>query len=299
MMKKRMNTHIVKILTLCLCAMMLSGCGKKEEREVLADAFGVMSEQLESAIDSVVEENKEVSSSESISESKDENASEEMELENESVEEEVVTEETVETEEATGETEETVESTEEEVESEEVEEESKEVVEESKAPEPTPVPEPTPAPSVEVVAPEPTPTPEPTPAPAPEPTPAPAPAPEPAPHTHSLYEEPYSYPTCTSPGWTQIKCSGCDYADGYTVPALGHTAEGYVFDEGDCVSPKITRYKCSVCGTDNVLPETQSVCENPEHEWYTAYAESLDMDTLEIVYTEVTQCSKCSIHKPK
>lgn len=160
-------------------------------------------------------------------------------------------------------------------------------------PEPTAVPTEAPTPELTAV-----PTPEPTAVPTPEPTAVPTP--EPTPHVHAMVETWITYPSCTNTGYVVYGCYYCDYYDPEytrTVPMLEHTHEVAYVIEGDCVSPTITRYRCSVCGAEPSMADVITPCENPQHEWQTVLDESLDPDTLEIIYTEVTICQRCSIEK--
>ena len=169
-------------------------------------------------------------------------------------------------------------------------------------PEPTPevtpelIPEPTPVPTPD---PTPVPTPQPTPQPTPDPTPEPTPEVTPAPHTHAWTEYWWSYPTCAAHGDVTVYCALCNEVDESKtgrVEPLGHTIEGYVVDNGDCVSPSTTEYRCTVCGAENVLPHTLSSGpgDPDNHNWYTAKDQVWNEELFDFVEVEVTQCSRCN-----
>ena len=182
---------------------------------------------------------------------------------------------------------------------------------EKPAPTPTPTPstQPTPDPTKEPeVTPAPTqqPTPEPTPEPTKEPEVLPPPTPTPTPsapeHEHAWIEKWMYTPTCGNAGYVTVKCSLCGAIDEERtgdVPALGHTVEGYIIDVGDCVSPSCTAYRCTVCGAENVMPNSFSAGPgNPEdHNWQTGMVDVFDEETFEVIQVEVTGCTRCGAKK--
>lgn len=121
-------------------------------------------------------------------------------------------------------------------------------------------------------------------------------------HVHNMTTVWRNMPTCTSTGYKNVKCSECGWIDesqSGDVPMLPHTPVGRVIVEGDCVSPSVTRYQCSVCGLDQCQDDTKS--EGPGrpdvHEWTTEEVEEFNEETFEITYRTVTYCGLCGATK--